>query len=210
VKKVLIQEVGTTPPLTPSLPHSTSTSEAPKVIPVPDEGPSLLEQMMAAQHQAKKADDVVKAKLKAKEDKKALGGGFKKGDYLLHHSLTHSLTTSLTYSLHHYITTSLIVFLLNLGFFGGSSTKTKKTASSSTTTTTTTTATTTTAKPTGSATEEHIPTIKAKQSSGKSAKGVVLDDVQRALKEEEERNPILQQLKGGGRVGHGCSDAVMQ
>jgi hypothetical protein len=97
------------------------------------------------------------------------------------------------------------VFLLNLGFFGGSSTKTKKTASS-----TTTTATTTTAKPTGSATEEHIPTIKAKQSSGKSAKGVVLDDVQRALKEEEERNPILQQLKGGGRVGHGCSDAVMQ
>jgi hypothetical protein len=166
--------------------------------------------MMAAQHQAKKADDVVKAKLKAKEDKKALGGGFKKGDYLLHHSLTHSLTTSLTYSLHHYITTSLIVFLLNLGFFGGSSTKTKKTASSSTTTTTTTTATTTTAKPTGSATEEHIPTIKAKQSSGKSAKGVVLDDVQRALKEEEERNPILQQLKGGGRVGHGCSDAVMQ
>jgi hypothetical protein len=202
---VLIQEVGTTPPLTPSLPHSTSTSEAPKVIPVPDEGPSLLEQMMAAQHQAKKADDVVKAKLKAKEDKKALGGGFKKGDYLLHHSLTHSLTTSLTYSLHHYITTSLIVFLLNLGFFGGSSTKTKKTASS-----TTTTATTTTAKPTGSATEEHIPTIKAKQSSGKSAKGVVLDDVQRALKEEEERNPILQQLKGGGRVGHGCSDAVMQ
>jgi hypothetical protein len=84
-KKVLIEEVGG-PKGNDSL-DKQQQEEPPapppvqaKVMPVvPDEGPSLLEQMMAAQQQAKKKDDVVKAKVKAKEDKKALGGGFKKG-----------------------------------------------------------------------------------------------------------------------------------
>lgn len=87
-KKVLIEEVGapqssddsgTDTPSSPSL----QQGGAPKVLPVApaDEGPSLMEQMMEAQQQAKQKDDVVKAKLKAKEDKKALGGGFKKGKH---------------------------------------------------------------------------------------------------------------------------------
>ena len=46
--------------------------------------------------------------------------------------------------------------------------------------------------------EGEIPTITAKQGAGKGKSGVVLDDVQKAMKEEEERNPLLQNLKNGG------------
>ncbi len=51
----------------------------PKVIPVEDDGPSLMEMMMQAQQEAKRKDDKVKATARAKEEKKGLGGGFKKG-----------------------------------------------------------------------------------------------------------------------------------
>lgn len=41
--------------------------------------------------------------------------------------------------------------------------------------------------------KEDIPTLSAKSSN----KGLVLDDVQKALKEEEDGNPLLKQLQGG-------------
>jgi hypothetical protein len=48
------------------------------VEPVSDEGPSMMEMMMAAQLEAKNADDAVKERERDKQSK-AFGGGFKKG-----------------------------------------------------------------------------------------------------------------------------------
>ena len=72
-KKVLIEEVGG------SQDQVAETQEVPKVVPVEDDGPSLMEMMIQAQQEAKRKDDDVKAKVRAAEEKKGLGGGFKKG-----------------------------------------------------------------------------------------------------------------------------------
>ena len=64
----LIEEIGA----------DTIEPNSDRPVAVSEEGPSMLELMMAAQSEAKKADDVVKQKVREKQSKK-FGGGFKKG-----------------------------------------------------------------------------------------------------------------------------------
>jgi hypothetical protein len=116
-KKILIEEVGGDGNISAELESEQQSTKAarahvPVPVPVPvsvtDEGPSLLEQMMAAQSQAKSQDDAAKARRQKKEEQKGLGGGFKKGIGCTHtHSLTHPLTHSLTHPLTHSLTHSL-------------------------------------------------------------------------------------------------------
>lgn len=63
----LIEEIG-----------DTSQSDENIVEPISNDGPSMMEMMMAAQLEAKKADDEVKQKEREKQSK-SFGGGFKKG-----------------------------------------------------------------------------------------------------------------------------------
>ncbi len=76
---------------------------------------------------------------------------------------------------------------LLLGFFGsGNEKSTKKT---------TVNVTNVTASPKK---DEHITTITSTKNNSSKKNGIVLDEVQQALREEEAKNPLLNQLKEGG------------
>ena len=81
-KSCLIQEVGAEVPVLPvPVPEDTKTVETTTVAPTNtvDDGPSLLEMMMAAQREAKAEKDQQKTTEAVVESQKSLGGGFKKG-----------------------------------------------------------------------------------------------------------------------------------
>ena len=144
------------------------------------DGPTMLEMMMAAQAEAKKEKEV-EVEVQKKKTTKSFGDGFKKG------------------------------------FFGSEPKPKSKTTSTATSATTPTTAaangvtkTATTSSPSpASSSSSSIPTISkpkahvsSASSSSTSAATLVLDEVQEAMREDE--NPMVKQLKQGGSVAACC------